>query len=65
MRRLDWILAGIVAAFLIAVAVLEIDSWSLASLGDVGARGAPIVDVALKRLVSRIPAPPLLGGDPS
>jgi len=59
-RKLDWFLAAIVATFLVAVAVIETANVTL-SVVDIGmshAGGAS--EVVMRRLVSRLPTPPLL-----
>jgi len=62
-RRLDWIMAAIVAAFLIAVAVFETSGWSMASQGRGDARGFGAAEVTMKRIVSRLPSAPIFRGD--
>ena len=66
MRRLDWFLAAIVATFLIATAVIETSNLAVGAIGfnvshtDAAAAG----EVAMRRLVGRLPHPPVLGVDP-
>jgi hypothetical protein len=65
MRRLDWFLAAIVATFLIAATVVETTNLAVGAVGfsvshATGAAG----EVAMRRLVGRLPHPPILGVDP-
>jgi hypothetical protein len=64
MRRLDWFLAGVVAAFLITVAVIETASLSPGSLGSDMAHAGGAGEVAMRRLVSHLPSAPILRVDP-
>jgi hypothetical protein len=63
MRRLDWFLAGVVAAFLITVAVIETANVSLGAAGfDLAHAGGG--EVEMRRLASRLPHPPILAVEP-
>jgi len=64
MRRLDWFLAGIVASFLIAVAVMEAASLTPARIGFSPSQASGVAEVAMRRLVTHLPRPPILGLDP-
>jgi hypothetical protein len=64
MRKLDWFLAAIVVTFLIAAAAVETASVRFPSLLSSGAsRLDGVGEVAVRRLVSRLP-PPVLTVDP-
>jgi uncharacterized membrane protein len=63
-RRLDWFLAGVVAAFLVTVAVIETASFSLGAVGFNLSNTGGVGEVAMRRLVSHLPGPPILGVDP-
>lgn len=63
MRRLDWVMAGIVAACLVAVAVFEASSWSLAGFERPGSHGQGPGEATLRRIVSHVPNAPIFGGD--
>jgi len=60
MRKLDWFLAAIVAGFLVAVAVIETTSVSVGAVNIVMTRAGGAGEVAMRRLVSRLPHPPIL-----
>jgi hypothetical protein len=66
MRRLDWFLAAIVATFLIAVTVIETSNMAVGAVGFSVSHndGAAAGEVAMRRLVGRLPHPPVLGVDP-
>ena len=64
MRRLDWFLAGVVAAFLVTVAVIETANVSFGAVGFGMAHAGGAGEVAMRRLVSHLPRPPILGVDP-
>ena len=63
MRKLDWLLAGVIAAFLVAVLVEEVSSLSFAGarVGDQQVRAGEVV---MQRIVSRLPRAPLLTQTP-
>ena len=63
MRRLDWILAAIVASFLVGVVLVEASAGSFAGHLLVRAQAYTSGDVSLKRLVSHLPSAPILPGD--
>jgi hypothetical protein len=62
MRRLDWFLAAIVAAFL-ASAVIAEAHLTLARLSLASAPPLPVGEVTVRRLVSQLPHSPILPGD--
>jgi hypothetical protein len=64
MRRLDWFLAAVVAGFLLAVAVIETTSLSLAMAGFGAAHAGGVSEVAMRRLVTCPARPPILGVEP-
>jgi hypothetical protein len=64
MRRLDWFLAAIVASFLVAVAVIETTSLAVGVVGLGWGQAAGAGEVAMRRLVSHLPRPPILAVDP-
>jgi hypothetical protein len=64
MRKLDWFLAAIVAAFLLAVAVIETTSVAASAVGVGMAHSGDVGEVAMRRLVTRLPHPDLLTIDP-
>jgi hypothetical protein len=64
MRRLDWFLAAVVASFLVAVVVIETTSLSIGALNVVMSHASGEGEVAMRRLVSRLPRPPILSVDP-
>ena len=64
MRRLDWFLAAIVATFLLAVAVIETASVATSAVGVSMARSGAVGEVAMRRLVTRLPHPDLMTIDP-
>lgn len=64
MRRLDWFLAAVVAGFLIAVAVIETTSVSIGAVNFGMTHAGSVSEVAMRRLVSRLPHPPILTADP-
>jgi hypothetical protein len=57
MRRLDWILAGVIAAFLIGALATQATSGLISRLGG-GAhvQGFSPDEVSFRRLVTRLPA---------
>ncbi|HEY2708692.1 MAG TPA: hypothetical protein VGI95_11630 [Caulobacteraceae bacterium] len=59
MRRIDWFLAAIVAAFLVAVAVQEVSAFSFAA-GRASAHEVSAGEVTMQRIVSRLPVKALL-----
>jgi hypothetical protein len=64
MRRLDWFLAAIVASFLLAVVVIETTSVSVGAVNFGMAHAGGVGEVAMRRLVSRLPHPHVLSVDP-
>jgi len=64
MRKLDWFLAAIVAGFLVAVAVIETTSVSMGAVSFGMAHAGSAGEVAMRRLVSRLPHAPVLSVDP-
>ena len=63
MRRLDWFLAAVVAAFLISAAVVEAH---LLTFDAVPLARPPLIgvgEVTVRRLVSQLPHSPILPGD--
>jgi hypothetical protein len=63
MRKLDWFLAAIVVTFLLVAAAVETASFSLPSLAGGLSHASGVGEVAVRRLVSRLP-PPVLTVDP-
>jgi hypothetical protein len=61
MRRLDWFLAAIVAAFL-ASAVIAEAHLTLARLSLTPAPTIGVSEVTIRRLVSQLPHSPMLPG---
>ena len=64
MRRLDWFLAAVVAMFLLGAIVIEANALSFGGLAERSAEA--IRDdgaISVRRLVSRLPTPPILPGD--
>jgi len=64
MRRLDWFFAGIVASFLIAVAVIEAASFTPVRISFSPSQAGGVAEVAMRRLVTHLPHPTILGVDP-
>jgi len=64
MRRLDWFFAGVVATFLIAVAVMELTAFTPSHIGFNSPQASGVAEVAMRRLVNHLPRPPILGLDP-
>ena len=64
MRRLDWFLAAVVAGFLLAVGVIETTSASIGAVNFGMSHAGAVGEVAMRRLVSRLPHPPILSADP-
>ena len=64
MRKLDWFLAAIVASFLLAVVVIETTSVSVGAVSFGMAHASGVGEVAMRRLVSRLPHPDIASFDP-
>jgi hypothetical protein len=64
MRKLDWFLAAVVATFLLAVAAIETTNIAINSVGLSAAHAGSVGEVAMRRLVSHLPRPPILRIDP-
>jgi hypothetical protein len=64
MRKLDWFLAAIVAGFLLAVVVIETTSVSVGAVSYGMAHAGGVGEVAMRRLVSRLPHPTIVSFDP-
>ena len=64
MRRLDWFFAGVVASFLIAVAVIEAANFTPVRLGFSPSQAGGVAEVAMRRLVTHLPRPTILGVEP-
>jgi hypothetical protein len=64
MRKLDWFLAAIVASFLLAVVVIETTSVSVGAVSYGMAHAGGVGEVAMRRLVSRLPHPDITSFDP-
>jgi hypothetical protein len=64
MRKLDWFLAAIVAGFLLAVVVIETTSVSVGAVSYGMAHAGGVGEVAMRRLVSRLPHPAIDSFDP-
>jgi len=64
MRKLDWFLAAIVAMFLIAVAAIETTNVAIGAVGFGVSHAGGVGEVAMRRLVSHLPRPGVLGVDP-
>ena len=64
MRKLDWFLAAIVASFLLAVVVIETTSVSVGAVNFGMAHAGSAGEVAMRRLVSRLPHPSIDSFDP-
>ena len=64
MRRLDWFLAAIVASFLIAVVLIEASSLTPVRIGFTPSQAGGVAEVAMRRLVTHLPRPPILGVEP-
>jgi len=56
MRRLDWILAGVIAAFLIWALATQATSGLISRIGGAHVQGFAPDEVSLRRLVTRLPA---------
>ena len=63
MRKLDWFLAAIVAGFLVAAAVIETTSFSVGAVSVGIAHAGGVEEVAMRRLVSRLPHPAIVSFD--
>jgi len=64
MRKLDWFLAAVVAGFLLAVVVIETTSVSVGALNFGMAHAGSVGEVAMRRLASHLPRPPVMSVDP-
>lgn len=64
MRKLDWFLAAIVATFLLAVAAIETTNVAVGAVGLGAGNADGVGEVAVRRLVSHVPRPPMLRIDP-
>ena len=62
MRRLDWALAAVIAAFLVVAVAVQAAGGLVSHVGGAHLRGFAPSDVSLRRLVSRLPTP-ILPGD--
>jgi hypothetical protein len=64
MRKLDWFFAAIVMTFLIAVALVETTNLAVGAVGLSARHAAGAGEVAMRRLVGRLPPPAILNVDP-
>ena len=64
MRKLDWFLAAIVASFLLAVAAIETGNLAIGVVDFGVAHAGSAGEVAMRRVVSRLPRAPILTVDP-
>jgi hypothetical protein len=64
MRKLDWFLAAIVATFLLGVAAIETTNAAIGAVGFGVSHAGGAGEVAMRRLVSHLPHPPILTVDP-
>jgi hypothetical protein len=63
-RRLDWFLAAVVVTFLMGAAAMATSNFAIGAVGAGVARAGGAGEVAMRRIVSRLPHPPLMGVEP-
>ena len=63
MRRVDWVLAAVVAAFLIGAVAIETAGGLIHHVVAATTHDFAPSDVSMRRLVSRLPAAPILPGE--
>ncbi|HZZ89428.1 MAG TPA: hypothetical protein VFE13_13950 [Caulobacteraceae bacterium] len=63
MRKLDWFLAAVVVMFLLVATAVETANFTLPAGGAPALNPGAVGEVAVRRLVSRLP-PPVLTVDP-
>jgi hypothetical protein len=59
MRKLDWFLAAVVATFLVVATAIEASSFSMPGVSTQLSSAGGVGEVAVRRLVSRLPSPVL------
>jgi hypothetical protein len=64
MRKLDWFLAAIVASFLLAMVAIETTNVAVSAVGFGVSRAGGAGEVAMRRIVSHLPRPPIMTVDP-